>query len=165
MLFWLRPVFYWVYFETVVELREPEPSRALSSQHYCLRAAQDSQGVALPPLWLHNSHALNGAPTFSFKLGFMLVHRANFMGVNLPLSLFCSQTESSKYQGPDCLPLKLSEHYPHPHGQRMRDWVGGSETGRELFISHRRTCERNKNGRVETDGERTQKRQNCNYLP
>lgn len=46
MLFWLRSAFYWVYFETIVELHKLKPRRVLCSQCYCFRATQDSQGVA-----------------------------------------------------------------------------------------------------------------------
>lgn len=52
---------------------------AWSSQRYCFRATQDSRGVSLPRRWLHNSHALNGAPSFCFQLEFIVVNHRNFM--------------------------------------------------------------------------------------
>lgn len=48
--FWFNGLSFWVYFETSVKLRELKPSRVLSSNHYCVRATQDSRGVASPQL-------------------------------------------------------------------------------------------------------------------
>lgn len=89
MLFWLWSTFYQVYFETIVELSGLKASRPLSSQHYSFWATQDSQGVALPQLWLHNSHALNCAPDFKISIHSSYNNCTNFMVVNLYLSFFC----------------------------------------------------------------------------
>lgn len=90
-------------------------------------------------------------------------HKKVYGGLILPLFFFCSQADL-------LIARSKTVYFSNSRSTTLihedREWgIEGVvlRGGRELFISHRCSCEQN--GRVETDGERTQKQQNYNYLP
>lgn len=131
---------------------------ARSSQPYCFRATQDSRGVSLPQRWLHNSHALNGAPSSCFQLEFIIVNCRNFFRrVNSAAFLFRSQKD---FPGPKLsLPSNLLKENEGIRVGRRGD------RKRAVYLSSPLLWTEQKKGTVEADGERTQKLQDCNYLP
>lgn len=120
MLFWLWLTFYQLHVETVEELCELKPSRALSGQNNCFRPTQDSWDVALSQLQLHNSHSPNGPPSFCFNLG---VHE------NVQ-TFYMRKTKSAK----TVLPFSTCT---------VNRGQSGCEAGRKLFISPHRSYEQN----------------------
>lgn len=76
-------------------------------------------------------------PSFCFKLAFVIVDLTKkFMVVDFTPILLLFTSRSSNCQKKNCPLFKLSEFYPHPQGQRMRDWGGGTERGeRAVYLS------------------------------